>query len=272
MIAAWVLGGCSGGPADSVPPGQAQAAAAAQSAQDAYSKGRIDSAILSLRESVRLHLVAGDLPAASRSLLNLALAERAAGDAPAAAAAAARLRDLAPAAVQQAGERGGGTAQAAELTAASAWLGALLSLDRGDLAEARAGAPAPDPQLAPSSQMRGRIGTLQAAIALRAARFAEALQRAKEARAAAADAQDPSEEAHAWSLSGAAHAGQGDLTSARSDYREAIRIEERIGGGLWMAADLRRLASVSNQLGDGADARLYVQRADAIQAAWGSGR
>ena len=89
--AAWICSsGCSSAPREAAAPYQEAAAAEAKSAQEAYGEGRIDGAILSLRESVRLRLAGGDLPGAARSELNLALAERASGDAAAAGLEAAR--------------------------------------------------------------------------------------------------------------------------------------------------------------------------------------
>ena len=118
--------------------------------------------------------------------------------------------------------------------------------------------------------MRGRIENLHAAIALQAGRFAEAGDLARAGREASASAADSAEEAHSWRLSGAADAGAGTWPAARSDYLAAVRIEERVGGGARMAGDLRQLAMVSEHLGDSASARLYTQRADAIQSS-GSG-
>jgi tetratricopeptide (TPR) repeat protein len=267
--AALLPAGCSSPPREPAPPYQQDAAAEAKSAREAYGEGRIDSAIASLRESVRLRLSGGDLPGAARSQLNLALAERAAGDPAAASASAARLREMTPGAVQQVREQAGAGdgSREAELEAASSWLDALLALDQGDVALAQARAPARDGELAPASQMRGRIDTLHAEIALRAGRFAEAGDLARAGRAASAGAGDPSEEAHAWSLAGASHAGMGDWAGARADYLAAVGIEERIGGGARMAGDLRQLAAAAERLGDPGDARLYTQRADAIQSA-----
>jgi tetratricopeptide (TPR) repeat protein len=261
--------GCSSAPREPVAAYQADAAASAKSAREAYGDGRPESAAADLRESVRLRLAGGDLPGAARSQLNLALAERASGDAAAAAAAAARLRELTPGAVQQAREQGGpgSASREAELEDSSSWLDALLALDRGDAEGARSLAPGRDGRLAPASQVRGRIETLRAAIALRDGRFAEAVDLARAGRAAGAEAGDAPEEAHALALAGAAHAAAGAWAQARADYLSAVGIEERIGGGSRMAADLRQLAVIAGRLGDGDDARLYAQRADDIQSA-----
>ena len=267
------LAACSSAPREAVAPYQSAAAAEAKSAQEEYGEGRVGGAILSLKESVRLRLAGGDIPGAARSQLNLALAERASGDPAAAAAAAARLSELTPGAVQQVREQGGpgGGDREAELEDSSSWLDALLALDRGDIELAQSRAPGRDGQLAAASQMRGRIETLHAAIALREGRFAEAGEFARAGRAASAEASDPSEEAHADALAGAAHMGAGAWTEARADYLAAVRIEERIGGGARMALDLRQLAVISGRLGDGAAARLYTGRADAIQSSGASG-
>jgi len=268
------LGACSSAPRDPVAPYQSAAAAEAKSAQEDYGGGQIGGAILSLRDSVRLRLAGGDLPGAARSELNLALAERASGDSAAAAAAASRLRELTPGAVQQAREQGGtaGAGREAELEDSSSWLDALLALDQGDTALAQSRAPGRDGQLAANSQMRARIETLHAAIALSGGRFAEAGDLARAGRAASIEAGDPPEEAHACALAGAAHMGSGAWIEARADYLAAVRIEERIGGGTRMALDLRQLAVISGRLGDGATARLYTGRADAIQSSGADGR
>ena len=233
--------------------------------------GRFADAIPSLRESVRIHLAAGDLPGAARSQLNLAMAERAAADPGAASASAARLRDLTQGAVQQVRERGGDAGAdrqlEAELLAASGWLDALLALDAGDVDRAQALSPPASAELAGSSQMRGRIETLRSAIAIRDGRFAEAVRLAVAGRTESAQANDPSEVAHAWGLEGAGDAGMGDWPGARGAYLAAVAVEERIGGGARMAADLRQLAMISEHLGDSGAARLYSLRADAILAA-----
>ena len=270
VLVAAVLAGCSTAREPTAPYLEA-AAAEARSAQEAYLGGRFGDAIVGLREAVRLHLAAGDLPGAARSQLNLALAERAAADHPGAAVAAARLRDLTRGAVQQvregAGARSADAPTEAELEASSGWLGALLALDEGDVAQAQALAPPAGLELASSSQMRGRIETLRATIAVRSGRFGEAVKLADTGRIASEDAHDLSEVAHAWSLEGEGRAGMGDWPGARGDYLAAVALEERMGGGARMAEDLRQLAVVSEHLGDSGDAKLYSLRAEAIAAA-----
>ncbi len=268
-LAAAALAGCSG-PAERPPPYQEAAALEARSGQEAYLLGRFGDAITSLREAVRLRLAAGDLPGAARSQLNLALAERASASAAAASAEADRLREMTQGAVQQLGERGGaGAGAAAELEAASGWLDGLLALDAGDLDRAQALAPRAQPEVSP--QMRSRIGTLQAAIALRGGRFSEAVALAAGAREAGEAAHDLPEVAHAWGLEGEGDAGMGSWLRARDACLAAVAIEERIGGGGRMAVDLRELALICGHLGRGADARLYTLRADEIMSA-GAGR
>ena len=217
---------------------------------------------------MRLRLAGGDLPGAARSELNLTLAERASGDAAAAASEAARLETLTPGAVQQAREQGGPAAEAreAELEDAASWLDALLALDRGDTDFAKTRGPGRDSRLAAGSQMRARIENLHAAIALRAGRFAEAADLARAGEEAGAAAGDPAEEAHAWRPRGAAHAGAGAWIVACPDYIAAVRIEERIGGGSRMAGDLRQLAMIAGHLGGrgGREALRAARRRDPV--------
>lgn len=269
-VLAAVLAGCYS-PAARPSPYLEAAAVEARSAQEAFLTGRFADAKISLREAVRLHLAAGDLPGAARSQLNLALAERADADRPAAAVAAERLRELTKGAVQQVGEREGArddnARKVAELEAASGWLDALLALDNGDSALAMACVPLASVELASSSQMRGRIETLRADLEVRAGHFDRAVKLANEASVASESAIDLPELAHARSLEGAGHAGEGDWIGARGAYLKAVAIEEQTGAGERMAGDLRMLAMISQHLGDSAASRLYALRADAILSA-----
>jgi tetratricopeptide (TPR) repeat protein len=257
-----LLAGC-GAPDRGPPPMLRAAARQTRLGEDAYLLGRADEAIPALTEAVRLHLAAGDLPGASRALVNLALAQRSAGDGAGAGATAARLHELAPAARQQAGEQN----RFDEASAASAWLDALLALDRGDAAEATACLERAPSVLPVSPPWSGRLATLRAEIDLGAGRFAEAVTHAQAGRSASVAARDEAEEARALRISGSAHMGLGQWVAARGDFLTALKIEESLGGGTRMAADLNHLATVSEHLGDAAGAELYAQRAKAIAAA-----
>ncbi|MBM3853570.1 MAG: hypothetical protein FJ399_10490 [Verrucomicrobia bacterium] len=218
-----------------------------------------------MREAVRLHLAAGDLPGAARTLVNLALAERAAGDAAGAAATAARLRELTPAAGHQAVERGRRNDDSRlELTAASAWLDALLAFDRGETALAAGSLAAVSPKLPRKSPWNGRVAALRAEIALAEGRLVDAGALARSAIPAAAAARDVSEEARAHRLLGASHMRLGRWADARTSLLAAVRLEERLGAGERMARDLEQLATVAEKLGDATAAGLYTARARAI--------
>jgi len=257
-----LVAGCAA-TGDGPPPLLRAATGQTRAGEEAYLSGHAAEAVPALGEAVRLHLAAGDLPGAARALLNLALALRAAGDATAAAATAARLHDLTPAAQQQARE--GAPAEAAvELAAASAWLDALLALDANDFPTASALlATAPGP-LASSSPWPGRVETLRAELALGEGRFADALVHARAGQAASAAAKDRAEEARARRFAGAAHVRLGQWPEAREDFLAALRIEETLGGGGRMAGDLTQLAAIAGQLGDSSAAQWYTQRARAI--------
>jgi len=254
-----LLAGCAE-PPPGPPPLLRAAARQTRAGEAAYLTGHADEAVPALAESVHLHLAAGDTPGACRALLNLALAERGAGDAKAAGATARQLRGLAPAARQQAAEAGA----VSEADAASAWLDALLALDQGDSAAAAsllAGAPA---GFAKASPWPGRLETLRAEIALGQGRFAEALAHAQAGRTSCAAAHDQSEEARALRLAGSARIGLGKWLEARADFLAAVHLEELLGGGARMAGDLDHLATIAEHLGDREGARLYTQRARAI--------
>jgi len=261
-----LLAGCAT-PGDAPPPLLREATAQTRAGEEAYLAGRAGDAIPSLAEAARLHLAAGDLPGASRALLNLALAQRAAGDANSAAATATRLRDLTPAALQQENERAARDGGASELSTASAWLDALLAMDRGDLAAADSALSVAGNNFPATSPWPGRVAVLQAEVALKAGRFADALARARAGQAACAAAQDRAEEARAWRFAGAAHRQLGQWTEARVDFLAALKLEETLGGGARMTGDLRQLAAIAEHLGDGGAAQLYTQRAAAIAAA-----
>ncbi|HWA25803.1 MAG TPA: hypothetical protein VG734_09090 [Lacunisphaera sp.] len=242
------------------------AAAETRTGEEAYLLGRPDEAVPALREAARLYLAAGELPGGARALVNLALAERAAGDFVAARDSARRLRELTAAAQQQLGDRAEQGEAATELAMASGWLDALLALEQGDATAAARQAPAA--AKAPlGSVWRARAGTLQAAILLATGSPADALAQAGAAQKAALAAHDRAEEARAWRMSGAAHAQLTQWPEARADYLAAVKIEETLGGGRRMAGDLEQLALVAAHLGDADAAGLYRRRAAAISAA-----
>ena len=232
--------------------------------EEAYLSGRASDAVPALTEAVRLHFAAGDLPGASRALLNLALAQRGAGDNAAANATAARLREITPGARQQLHEQAVKSNDTADLDAAADWLEALLALDRGETAVASNLVSSSIVKGAATSPWPGRIETLRAEIALKDGHFDEALARSRAGQAATAAAHDRAEEARALRLGGAAQVGLAHWIEARGNFLAAIRIEEALGGGRRMAADLNQLAAIAEHLGDADDARLYAQRAQAI--------
>ncbi len=258
-----VLAGCAA-PGNPSPPMLQAAARLTRTGEEAYLTGRAGEAVPALNDAVRLHLAAGDLPGATRALLNLALAQRAAGDLAAAVATAERLHSLTPAAQQQVREQGGKEESSAELAAASAWLDALLALDRGDSTAAAGFVASLVEKLPGSSPWPGRLETLRAEIALNEGRLPEALARARAGRAASAAARDRAEEARALQFAGAAEIRLGRWHEARADLLAALKIEEALGAGTRMAGDLRQLAIIAENLGDASEARLYKQRADAI--------
>jgi hypothetical protein len=269
--AACLISGCAGS-SEPAAPRLESAAVETRAANRAYLEGRVGEAIASLREAVRLHLASGDLPGAARAELNLALALRASGDRAAASAASARLRDLTPGAIQQLREREGngkeaGETAAVELAAGSAWLDARLDLDRGDGVSATRSLSGAPGGLSATSPFPGRIENLRAEILLSAGSYAQALDRALAGEAASLRAQDRAEEAHGLGLAGDARIGLGRWLEARADYLAAVGIEEGLGGGARMAADLGRLAMISSHLGDPGEANLYELRAEAIASA-----
>jgi tetratricopeptide (TPR) repeat protein len=252
--------------ADGPAPLLRAAAAETRTGEEAYLLGRADEAVPALREAARLYLAAGNIPEGARALVNVALAERAAGDAAAARATATRLRELTPAAQQQLGEQGEKADLSRELACASAWLQALLALDRRDLAVALSLIPR-DPGLPATSLWPARLATLRAEIELADDRLVEALVDAVAGQKASAAARDRAEEARAWRLAGAAHLQQGKRAEARSDFLAAVKIEEILGGGARMAGDLGQLAAIAEQLGDHDGAQLYTRRSATITAA-----
>jgi hypothetical protein len=249
-------------------PRQRALLAQARAGETAYLTGRASEAVAPLREAVRLQLATGDLPGAARGLVNLALAQRAAGDPTGAAATAGRLRELTPAAQQQAGagNRAGNSASA-ELTAGTAWLDALLALDQGDAPGASRSLFVVPSKLPAASPWPGRVETLRAAIALAEGRAADAVVHARAAQAACAAAQDRAEEARALRLAGQAHVQLAQWMDARARFLSAVRIEETLGAGERMAGDLDQLAAIATKMGETAAADLYAQRARAIAAA-----
>ena len=262
-----LLIGCAG-PRDAPPALLQSAARQTRAGQEVYLHGNAAAAVPALGEAVRLHLAAGDLPGATLALVNLALAQRAAGDAPGAASSAARLRDLAPAARQQARERAGkDETPAAEIAAASAWLAALLALDRGDAPTAAVLLAGVRPKLPARSPWPGRTETLRAEIALANGDVPGAIACARIGQVASAAARDHTEEARAWRLAGAAHLRLGHWKEARVAFLAAVKIEETLGSGDRMAGDLSQLAAISEKLGDPGAAQLYTERARAIVAA-----
>jgi tetratricopeptide (TPR) repeat protein len=265
-IAFSFLASCSS-PGEGPPPLLRAAAGQTRMGEEAYLAGRAADAVPALDEAVRLHLAAGDLPGASRALLNLALAQRAAGDIPAATTTAIRLRELTPAAQQQAREQTGKDDLTLELATTTAWLDALLAVDRADfsgaadlLAPANAKFPAPSP-------WPGRLETLRAELALGESRWSDALVHARAGQAACAAAHDKAEEARAWRFAGSAQIQLGQWPGARADFLAALQLEETLGGGARMAGDLKQLATIADHLGDSSAAQLYAQRAAAITAA-----
>ncbi|MES1166950.1 MAG: hypothetical protein ABUL68_03015 [Pseudomonadota bacterium] len=258
--------GCAA-PDPGPPPLLRAAAGQSRAGQEAYLTGRTGDAVSALGEAVRLHLAAGDLPGGSRALLNLALAQRAAGDAAAATATAARLRELAPAARQQAREQGASEEIVAELSTASPWLDALVALDRGDRAAAAGLLDSAGGKFSGSSPWPGRLESLRAELALGEGRPGEALVHARAGVAACTAAGDRAEEARAQRLAGAAQVQLGQWPEARADFLAALKLEETLGGGGRMAGDLKQLAVIAGHLGDSAEAQLYTQRAAAIASA-----
>lgn len=265
-LAATLLLGC-GSSGKAPPPLLYEADLQAREGQRAYLTGEPARAIPPLRRAAQMHLAAGDLPGGARSLLNLALAERATGDTAAAVATADRLRELTPAAQQQASEVAGDAEPPAELGAASEWLGALLALDQGQLSLAADRLKPRMRGLRDQSPWRGRLETLRAELALAESRWTDALRHARAGQEASASAEDRAEEARALRLAGAAHMALAQWPEARTDLLSALRIEESLGGGARMVDDLKRLATVSDRLGDRSEARLYSQRARLIEAA-----
>jgi tetratricopeptide (TPR) repeat protein len=261
-----LLSGCAA-PVAGPPPLLRAAAGQTRAGQEAYLTGRARESLPPLTEAVRLHLAAGDLPGAARALLNLALAQRAAGDTQAAAASAARLRDLTPAALQQAAEGAGKEGPDLGLSIAPIWLDALLADDRGDFPAAAGLLGSVTDKLPASSPWTGRLETLRAALALGEDHPAEALIHARAGQTACAAAKDQAEEARAWRLAGTAQMRLGQWPGARADFLASLKIEETLGAGARMAGDLRQLALIAGQLGDDAGARLYAQRAVAIDSA-----
>ena len=261
-----LLTGCAN-PGEAPPPMLRAAAGQSRIGEEAYLAGRPAKGVPALAEAVRLHLAAGDLPGAAHGLLNLALAQRGAGDVAAAAATAERLHDLIPAARQQAQERGGAEDPSPDLAAASTWLEALLAVDRGDSAAAASLLGFPTEKLPAASPWTGRLETLRAEVALGDGRFADAIARAEIGQAASAAAHDRAEEARALRLAGAAHVRLGHWIEARAKFLASVRVEETLGGGARMAGDLAQLATIAEHLGDTAEAELYTRRARAITAA-----
>ena len=252
--------------ADAPAPLLRAAAAETRTGEEAYLLGRADEAVPALREAARLYLAAGDLPGGVRALVNLALAERTAGDLASARASATRLRELTPAAQQQLAERTDAGEAGVELAAASGWLDALLMLEQGDAAAAARLVP-PSGKIPASSVWRARVATLQAAIFLETGNAAEALTQAGIGQKAGLAVGDRAEEARAWRLAGSAHLKLGQWAEARTDFLAAVKIEEALGGGARMAGDLGQLAAIAEHQGDTAAAQLYSRRAAAITAA-----
>ena len=261
-----LLAGCA--TSGDAPPANLRAATAlAHRGEEAYVRGRAAEAVPLLKEAVRLQLTAGDLAGAARGDVNLALAQRAAGDTAGSTATAARLRDLTPAAQQQARETDRAGATAVELAAGSAWLDALLALDRGDAAAADAALGPAGAKLPSASPWPGRTATLRAEIALVQDRPADALQHALAGRRACAAVHDRAEEARAHRIAGAAHLRLGQTREAQASYLAAVKLEAVLGGGSRMAGDLDHLAAIARTLGDEGAAQLYAARARAIAAA-----
>ena len=261
LAAAGFFAGCAA-PGDAPPPAQRAAARQAQRGEVAYLAGRPAEAVPALREAVRLKLTAGDLPGVARGLINLALAQRAARDAAGAAESAARLRELAAAAGQQAGElEGKNSAAGAEFAVAAGWLEALLALDRGDPAAAAGLLGATPPGLPSSSPWPGRLANVRAEIDLAGGHPTGALAHTRVALAACAAARDRAEEARAHRLAGAAHVRLAQWAEAGTQYLAAVEIEGRLGAGERLARDLGQLAVIAEKSGDAAAARLYAARA-----------
>jgi tetratricopeptide (TPR) repeat protein len=269
-----IFSGCAS-PGEPAAPRVHAAAARERSGQEAYLLGHASEAVPALSDAVKLYLNAGDAPAACRAMLNLALAQRAAGDASGAAATAANLRDLTPAARQQVRERNATGAsrphlsaggEEAGLTAQLDWLQALLALDRGELDAAENILLGPM-ENGKASGWDGRIATLRAEVALRRGKFDEALTHAHAGFAASAGAHDRAEQARASRLAGKANLQLKKWDAARKDFLAAVRIEESLGGGARMTDDLMQLAVVARELGDAGEAQLYEQRARAIAGA-----
>ena len=266
FVALSLLAGCAT-PGEPPPPLLQAAAGQTRLGEEAYLTGHAGEAVPALNEAARLYLSAGDLPGAARALLNLALAQRAAGDSVSAAATAVRLHDLTPAARQQVREHGGKEESSAELAAASIWFDALLALDRGDFAAAASLLASATEKLPGSSPWPGRLETLRAEIALGEGRFPEALAHARAGQAASAAARDRAEDARALQFAGTAQLRLGHWLEARAYFLAALKIEESLGGGARMTNDLNQLAAVAEHLGDSAAAQLYTERARAIAAA-----
>jgi tetratricopeptide (TPR) repeat protein len=259
--------GC-GSPATAPAPRLETAARQTHAAESAYLNGRTADAVTAFADAARLQMTAGDLPGAARSLLNLALAQRSAGIAAAAQFTAGQLRELTPAAQQQARERpANGTTAAVELGAAAGWLDALLALDRGEVEAANAALASVDVKLPATSPWPGRVATLRAQAALATGRIDETITQARIAQAACAAAHDPSEEARAQRLAGAAFMRRAQWAEAKRYFLAAVQLEQSLGAGERMAGDLNRLAEITTQLGDADNARLYAARARAIGSA-----
>jgi tetratricopeptide (TPR) repeat protein len=267
MLAVIVFAAGCATPGDGPPPLLRAAAGQTRAGEEAYLSGRASDAVPSLSEAARLHLAAGDLPGGCRALLNLALAQRAAGDTAAATATATRLRELTPAAQQQAREQTGREGLTGELATATAWLDALLAVGRSDFAAAARLLGSADTKFPASSPWPGRLETLRAEVALGETRWLEARIHARAGVTACAAAGDRAEEARAWQLAGTAQLHLEEWTAARADFLEALKLEETLGGGARMAADLKQLALIADRLGDTSTAQLYAQRAAAITGA-----
>lgn len=256
------------GPGEALAPRLRAAAERARAGEQAYGSGRPAEAASALAEAVRLRLASGDLPGAARALVNLALAQRAASDTSGAMATATRLRELTPAARQQVTERSGkNDAAAHELFAATAWLDALLALDRGETSAASRALVGVNLSLPPSSPWPGRVATLRAEVALAEGRAADAVTLARSALPACAAAHDRSEEARAQRLLGTAQLRLDRWPEARTSFLAAIILEETLGAGERLARDLEQLAAISEKLGDTSAASLYAARARAIVSA-----
>ena len=266
-VALVLLGGCAATPVEGTSPLLRAAAAQARVGEEAYLGGHASEAVPTLNEAVRLHLAGGDLPGASRALLNLALAQRAAGDAAAAAATAARLTELTPAALQQAHEARAPSAIGSEIATATNWLNALLALDRGDFPTASAQLSAVSGSLPGSSAWSGRVANLRAELALGEGRLMDALTLARSGQVASAAARDRAEEARSWRIAGTAEVRLARWSEAQAEFLAAVRIEEALGGGNRMAGDLTQLAAIAGRLGDTRAAELYTRRAQAITTA-----